>query len=108
LNSPTLTLTVDSGPATGQPYVATVAVAGLDGATVSSSGIGSHASLDKGTVSLTYYAGSTASGTPLTAPPVAPGHYTVVATFSGSENHASATITESFTISPKSKIAGGG
>src|SRR5207244_2426696 len=48
-------------------------------------------SLDGVTPTLTYYPGSSASGTPLAGAPVAAGTYTVVAAFAGSADYTSAT-----------------
>ena len=48
---------------------------------------------------LTYYVGSTTKGKPLAAAPTAPGKYTVVASFAGSEDYAPAQSTPvKFTI----------
>jgi hypothetical protein len=59
------------------------------------------ASLEGVSPTLTYYAGSQASGTPLSGAPSAAGTYTVVATFAGSADYAAATSAPlTFTISP--------
>src|SRR5207245_9530212 len=50
----------------------------------------SRAQLEGVTPTLTYYAGTSASGTPLPSPPSQAGTYTVVATFAGSQNYAPA------------------
>ena len=47
----------------------------------------------------TYYAGSSATGTPLSSAPIAPGTYTVVAGYGGNSNYAAAQSNAvSFTI----------
>ena len=48
-------------------------------------------SLEGVSPSLTYYAGGTASGTPLVGPPSASGTYTVVASFAGSADYTPGT-----------------
>jgi hypothetical protein len=54
-----------------------------------------------GTWSYTYYAGSTAGGTPLPGTPTTAGTYTVVATLASSDtDYNNATIQETFTIAP--------
>ena len=50
-----------------------------------------------GPITLTYYAGATATGTPLLASPIAPGSYTVVAAYAGDGNYTPAmTISDVF------------
>ena len=52
-----------------------------------------------GGVSYAYYAGSSATGTPLSSAPIAPGTYTVVADYGGNSNYAAAQSNAvSFTI----------
>jgi hypothetical protein len=59
------------------------------------------ASLEGVSPTLTYYVGSQASGTPLSAAPSAAGTYTVVAAFAGSADYGAATSAPlTFTISP--------
>ena len=74
----------------GSPFAATASVVGTDGTP--------GASLEGVNPILTYYAGSTAAGTPLGGPPAAVGTYTVVATFPGSTDYAPATAQATFTV----------
>lgn len=71
------------------------------GASAIVTGVGatSGTTLDGASLSFTYYAGSTPTGTPLAGPPSAAGTYTVVATFPGSTNYTNATASRSYTIS---------
>jgi hypothetical protein len=62
------------GTYNSNPFPATATVVGIDGTTPVA-----------GSFSFTYYAGTTASGTPLSAVPVNAGTYTVVATFTSSD-----------------------
>ena len=68
-------------------------------------------SLEGVTPTLTYYAGTTATGTPLSGPPTAAGTYTVVASFAGSADYTSGSATATFTINkaaPRYLAASGG
>ena len=49
---------------------------------------------------LAYYAGTAASGTPLSGAPVLPGTYTVAAAFAGSPDYTAASATATFVIQP--------
>ncbi len=82
LGAAAVTVTDASGTYNGSPFPATATVTG-------SSGIPS-SSLEGVTPTLTYYAGSTAAGTPLAGAPSAVGTYTVVANFPGSTDYDSA------------------
>jgi len=63
-------------------------------------------SLEGVTPTLTYYAGSTADGTPLAGAPVLPGTYTAQALFVGSTNYTAGSATITFTINtPTTSIA---
>ncbi len=73
------------GTYTGQPIPATATVTGING-------------VSPGTATLTYYAGTSASGTPLSGPPTALGTYTVVATFAGGGPYTSARAQTTFSI----------
>jgi hypothetical protein len=87
--TPGILLTDAGGPYTGLPFPATATVTGINGVT-------------PGTATFTYYAGTSASGTPLSGAPVGLGTYTVVASFTGSGQYtsASAQTTFSITLSP--------
>ena len=76
----------------GGPFAATATVAGVDNTPGSS--------LEGGPLTLTYYAGPTATGTPLSGAPSNAGTYTVVASFPGSNDYATATDSTTFVISP--------
>ncbi len=82
----TVSVTDTGGPYTGSPYPATATVNGAS-------------SLEGVAPTLTYYVGSTASGTGSTAAPSAVGTYTVVASFAGSTDYKAATAQTTFTIS---------
>jgi hypothetical protein len=81
--TPLVTAAEAGGVYTGSPFAATATVAGVSRSAV--------ASLEGVTPTFTYYAGSTASGTPLSGAPTAVGTYTVVANFAGSADYAAAT-----------------
>ncbi len=88
--TPTLTVTDAGGTYNDNPFPATDTVAGVGGATGSS--------LEGVTPTLTYYAGSTATGTPLAGAPATAGTYTVKASFAGSTDYAAAVQSTTFTI----------
>ena len=97
--TPTLTLTLTPGPAVvrydGTADVTAWAKAVLLGVT--------NATGPTGAATVVFYAGSSATGTPLSAPPVAAGTYTAVATYAGDTLYlpaASAPFT--FTVSATS------
>ncbi len=73
-----------------KPFPATATVAGVTGTAAST--------LEGVSPKLTYYAGATASGTPLAGAPVGAGTYTVVAVFPGSADYAAAMASATFTI----------
>jgi hypothetical protein len=86
--APTLTVSDAGGTFNGSAFAAAAQVNGS-------------ASLEGVSPTLTYYAGSQASGTPLSGAPSAAGTYTVVATFAGSADYSAATSNPvTFTISP--------
>ena len=74
--TPTVNVTDAGGTYNQSQFTATTTVAGVDGAF----GPG----LEGATLSLAYYTGSTATGTPLGGAPTLPGTYTVKASFAGS------------------------
>jgi hypothetical protein len=88
--TPTVSVSDANGLYNQNPFAATATVAGVNG-------IGGP-SLEGVTPTLTYYTGSTASGTPLAGAPTLPGTYTVQASFAGSADYTSASATTTFTI----------
>jgi hypothetical protein len=89
--TPTVSVTDSGGTYDGSAFAATASVTGASGQAASS--------LEGVTPALTYFVGSTATGTPLAGAPTDAGTYTVVATFAGSADyaaHTSAPVT--FTI----------
>jgi hypothetical protein len=88
--APTLMVADASGTYNGNPFPATDSVTGVSGTAGST--------LEGVDLTLTYYAGSTASGSPLPGAPTAAGTYTVVAGFAGSQDYGSASISATFTI----------
>jgi hypothetical protein len=75
---------------TQKPFAAITTVTGVSAIAGSS--------LEAVTPTLTYYAGSTASGTPLSGAPVLPGTYTAKAPFAGSTDYTAASATTTFSI----------
>ena len=95
--TPTVNISDAGGGFTGSPFAATATVTGVSGNPA--------ASLEGVTLTLTYYAGNTATGTPLSGAPSAIGTYTVVAKFAGSSDYASVTSTSvTFTITPATPV----
>ena len=89
--TPTVNVSDPSGSYDGSAFVATATVAGVSGP--------AGASLESVTPTVAYYAGGTASGTPLDGAPTVAGAYTVVASFAGSTDYAAATSSAvTFTI----------
>jgi hypothetical protein len=93
--TPKLDLTARGGSFDGRPYAASVTIAG-SGADSSPA-----ASLEGVSPVLTYYLGSSTSGTNLgSMPPLVPGRYSVIASFPGSTDYAAVeSAPVSFTIS---------
>ena len=90
--APTVTVSDAGGTFTGNPFPATGLVNG-------------GASLEGIAVTLAYYVGSTATGTPSATAPSAAGTYTVVANFAGSTDYSPASSSPvTFTINPASTI----
>jgi Big-like domain-containing protein len=90
---PTVAVSARGGTYDGSPFAATATVAGVGGAMGSS--------LEGASPTLTYYAGDSPVGAPLSGPPTAAGTYTVVAAFAGSADYASARgAPATFTIAP--------
>ncbi len=88
--TPTLNLSDVGGTYSGSPFAATDSVAGVSGpAGATLEGVG---------LTIAYYSGSTATGTPLSGAPVAAGTYTVTAAFAGSTDYLSGSSPVTFTI----------
>ncbi len=83
--APVVSVTDNGGPYNHMAYAATATVNGGS----SLEGVG---------LTVTYYAGSTATGTPLGGAPSAAGTYTVLASFAGSADYSSASQSTTFTI----------
>jgi Ca2+-binding RTX toxin-like protein len=92
--TPSVAVTAAGGTYNGQPYPATATVAGVVPGVDSTPA----ASLEGVSPTFTYYAGSTASGTPLVGAPTGAGTYTVVASFAGSADYTAASDSTTFTI----------
>jgi len=89
---PTVSVSDAGGVYTGLPFPATDTVAAAGGTP--------GGSLEGVSPTLTYYAGSSATGTPLAGAPDDAGTYTVEAYFPGSADYLIASATATFTISP--------
>jgi hypothetical protein len=87
---PTVTVTDQGGIFNGHAFPATATVAGIDGTAASA--------LEDVSPSITYYAGSTATGTALTTVPTAMGTYTALAAFAGSKDYSAESSTVTFSI----------
>ena len=79
---PILSVADAGGVYNGSPFAAKVTVTGISGVAGSS--------LDGVSPTLTYYAGNTATGAPLSAAPSAAGTYTVLANYAGSPDYQQA------------------
>ena len=79
--TPSVSVSVSSGTYTGSPFTATATVTDVNGNTAGS--------LEGVTPTVTYYAGSDTTGTPLSSAPSGVGTYTVVASFAGSADYTS-------------------
>ena len=89
--SPAVSVTDGDGTFDNAPYTASATVTGVSGTAT--------ASLEGVSPALTYYAGPTATGTPLAGAPTDAGTYTVVASFAGSTDYTSNTSPpDTFTI----------
>ncbi len=95
--TPVVSVTDTGGTFSGSAFPATDSVAGVSG-TASSS-------LEGAGLTLAYYAGSTASGSPLAGAPSSAGTYTVVAHFPGSANYAVTSTSATFTIMKATSVA---
>jgi Bacterial Ig-like domain (group 3) len=92
--TPTVSVSDAGGTYNGAPFPATATVAGVVAGVDNTPA----PSLEGVSPGLTYYAGPTASGTPLAGAPTLAGTYTVVASFAGSTDYASASAQATFTI----------
>jgi len=92
--TPSLTVTDKGGTSNGGAFAATYSVAGVGSQSTAA------ASLEGTTPSLTYYSGTSAAGAGSSVAPTAIGTYTVLASFAGSADYASAAASATFTISP--------
>jgi sugar lactone lactonase YvrE len=88
--TPAITIVDAGGWYNGSPFTATASMKVGSGAAVTS--------LESVPLTLTYYAGNAASGTPLSGAPFLPGYYTVLASFAGSADYAPAENTRGFQI----------
>jgi hypothetical protein len=79
-DTPTVKVTDSGGTYNGAAFDATATVTGAGGSAASS--------LEGVAPTLTYYAGATAAGTPLSSAPIDAGTYTVVASFAGSADYS--------------------
>jgi len=86
----------DGGTYNGSPFSAIATVAGVDSAPSSS--------LEGVSLTLSYYAGTSATGTPLAGPPTDPGTYTLLASFAGSQDYTSASAQTTFMINPNTTL----
>ncbi len=89
--TPTVSVSDTGGTSNGKAFPATATVAGANNTFA--------ASLEGVSPTLTYYAGTAASGTPLSGAPSAAGTYIVVANFAGSADYTSASNMTMFVIS---------
>jgi Putative Ig domain/PKD domain len=92
--TPLVTLSDIGGTYQGSPYPATAAIAGVVKGEDDTPG----SSLESVPLTLSYYAGSTAIGTPLSGAPTTAGTYTVVESFAGSQDYISVNNSTTFTI----------
>lgn len=93
--NPTVAISAAGGVYNGQPFSATATVAGV----VAGVDDTPNAALEGVSVTLAYFVGSSAAGTPLADAPASAGTFTVVASFAGSANYSSASASTTFTIS---------
>ena len=87
-----MSVTDTSGTYNGAAFTATDTVAGVGSQSTPA------ASLEGVTPSLTYYSGTSATGTALSGAPTTVGTYTVLASFAGSTDYTSGAASTTFTI----------
>ncbi len=92
VSTPTLNVTDNSGTYNAAAFAATETVAGVGSQSSAS------ASLEGVTPTLTYYSGTSATGTTLSGAPTTVGTYTVLASFAGSTDYISGAASTTFTI----------
>ncbi len=93
--TPTVAVTDNSGTYTGLAFAATTdTVTGVSGSP--------QASLEGNTPGLTYYSGTSATGTALSGAPTTAGTYTVLASFASTTDYTSAAASTTFTIAQAS------
>ncbi len=90
--TPTLDVVDAGGTYDGQTFGADATVAGVGG--------GPGSSLEGASLTVSYYSGTTAGGTPMAGVPTAAGTYTVLASFPGSADYAATSAQVHFTITP--------
>ena len=88
--TPVVTVTDADGTYNGTTFAATTTVTSISGSAASS--------LEGVSPTLTYYAGSSPTGTALSGAPTNVGTYTVLATFAGSADYTPASASATFTI----------
>ena len=93
--TPTVTIDSAGGTFTGEPLPADATVAGVVAGVDDTPG----STLEGVPLTLTYYAGTDTTGTPLSGAPTDIGTYTVVASFPGSQDYTSASASDTFSIS---------
>jgi RHS repeat-associated protein len=96
--NPSVTVTDYNGVFNGAAFTATDTVAGVANQSAPS------ASLESVTPSLTYYSGTSATGTALSGAPTALGTYAVLASFAGSADYTSASASTSFIIAAATSV----
>jgi Ca2+-binding RTX toxin-like protein len=94
--TPIVSVSAGGGIANGSTFPATATIMGV----VPGVDNTPSSSLEEVPVTLTYYAGPTASGPTLSGAPAGAGMYTVVASFAGSADYVSASASTTFTITP--------
>ncbi len=90
--TPSINVIDASGTANGAAFIASDSVAGVGSQSTPGP------SLEGAALSLTYYAGSSASGTALSGAPKTPGTYTALASFGGTLDYTSGAASTSFVI----------
>ena len=95
--TPTVTVTDGGGGYNGSAFPASASVAGDSEVPA--------AALENALPSLAYYTGASASGASSSAAPIGPGTFTVVASFSGSQDYSSGSSQTTFTIHNGSLVA---
>src|SRR5205823_4220918 len=100
--TPHVAVTDAGGTYTGSPFPAAATVAGV----IPGLDATPAATLEGVGLTLTYFAGTSATGTPLPGAPSAVGTYTALASFAGSADYAAASATVTFTIQVTTLVNG--